>query len=52
MSLVLDRSGSMNNNGGAQVLPPDVINFLGYFDNNTDQVAMVGFSSIAYKSEQ
>ncbi len=47
MSLVLDRSGSMNLNGGAQALPPAVTNFLNYFDNNTDQVAEVSFSSIA-----
>jgi Flp pilus assembly protein TadG len=47
MSLVLDRSGSMNKNGGAQALPPAVDNFLSYFDNNADQVADVSFSSIA-----
>jgi len=47
MSLVLDKSGSMNLNGGAQALPPAVDNFLTYFDDNTDQVAMVSFSSIA-----
>jgi Flp pilus assembly protein TadG len=47
MSLVLDRSGSMNLNGGAQALPPAVDNFLTYFDNATDEVADVSFSSIA-----
>jgi len=47
MSLVLDRSGSMNLNGGAQALPPAVDNFLTYFDNNTDQIADVSFSSVA-----
>lgn len=47
MSLVLDKSGSMTMNGGEQALPPAVINFLTYFDNNTDQVAEVSFSSIA-----
>jgi Flp pilus assembly protein TadG len=47
MSLVLDRSGSMNLNGGAQALPPAVDNFLTYFDNTRDQVAMVSFSSIS-----
>lgn len=47
MSLVLDRSGSMNLNGGAQALPPAVENFLTYFDNNTDQIADVSFSSVA-----
>jgi Flp pilus assembly protein TadG len=47
MSLILDRSGSMNNNGGAQALPPAVTNFLTYFDNNNDQVADVSFASLA-----
>jgi Flp pilus assembly protein TadG len=47
MSLVLDKSGSMNLNGGAQALPPAVDNFLTYFDDTRDQVAMVSFSSIA-----
>ena len=47
MSLVLDKSGSMNLNGGAQALPPAVVNFLGYFDDTTDRVAMISFSSIA-----
>ena len=47
MSLVLDKSGSMNLNGGAQALPPAVDNFLTYFDNATDQVADVSFSSVA-----
>ena len=47
MSLVLDKSGSMNRNGGAQALPPAVDNFLTYFDNNADQVADVSFSSVA-----
>jgi hypothetical protein len=47
MSLILDRSGSMNYNGGAQALPPAVTNFLTYFDNATDQVADVSFASLA-----
>jgi len=45
MSLVLDRSNSMNKNGGAQALPTAVTNFLQFFDNTTDQVAEVSFSS-------
>ena len=45
MSLVLDRSGSMNLNGGAQALAPAVDSFLNSFDNSNDQVAMVSFSS-------
>lgn len=47
MSLVLDRSGSMNLNGGAQALSPAIDSFLGNFDDNNDRVAMVSFSSIA-----
>jgi hypothetical protein len=47
MSLVLDRSGSMNLNGGAQALPPAVQTFIDMFDDNIDHVAMVSFSSIA-----
>jgi Flp pilus assembly protein TadG len=47
MSLVLDKSGSMNLNGGAQVLPSAVVNFIGYFDDVSDKVAMVSFSSVS-----
>jgi Flp pilus assembly protein TadG len=47
MSLVLDRSGSMNGNGGAAALPPAVIAFINYFDNANDEVAMVSFASNA-----
>jgi Flp pilus assembly protein TadG len=47
MSLILDRSGSMTLNGGAQALPPAVTNFLTYFDNATDEVADVSFASLA-----
>jgi Flp pilus assembly protein TadG len=47
MSLVLDRSGSMNLNGGAQALPPAVESFLTYFDDATDEVAEVSFSTLA-----
>ena len=46
MSLVLDRSGSMNLNGGAQALPPAVQTFIDMFDDSLDHVAMVSFSSI------
>jgi Flp pilus assembly protein TadG len=45
LSLVLDRSGSMNNNGGAQALAPSVQEFLTYFLENTDQLSEVSFSS-------
>src|SRR5262249_11508565 len=44
MSLVLDKSGSMNKNGGASALPPAVVNFLSYFDDTSDQVSEVSFS--------
>src|SRR5579884_477286 len=47
MSLVLDRSGSMQNNGGASALPPAVGTFVNYFDNANDKVAMVSFASNA-----
>ncbi len=47
MSLVLDRSGSMQTNGGATALPPAVGTFVSYFDNSTDEVAMVSFASNA-----
>jgi len=47
MSLVLDRSGSMNLNGGAQALAPAVDSFLTYFDDATDEVADVSFSTLA-----
>jgi Flp pilus assembly protein TadG len=44
MSLILDRSGSMNNNGGAQALPPAVTDFIGYFDQGVDNVAEISFA--------
>ena len=47
MSLVLDRSGSMQTNGGASALPPAVGTFVNYFDNTNDKVAMVSFASNA-----
>jgi Flp pilus assembly protein TadG len=47
MSLVLDRSGSMQTNGGASALPPAVGTFVHYFDNTNDKVAMVSFASNA-----
>ena len=47
MSLVLDRSGSMNNNGGSTALPPAVTMFINYFDNAADEVAMVSYASNA-----
>jgi Flp pilus assembly protein TadG len=47
MSLVLDKSGSMNNNGGAQALPPAVTNFIALFDDQTDYASQISFSSVA-----
>jgi Flp pilus assembly protein TadG len=47
MALPSDVSGSMNNNGGAQALPPALLNFLGYFDNERDEVSFITFSSAA-----
>jgi len=46
MSLVLDKSGSMNFNGGASALPPAVTNFITYFDEGIDNVADISFSSV------
>ena len=47
MSLVLDRSGSMNGNGGAAALPNAVQAFVDYFNNAIDEVAEVSFASNA-----
>ncbi len=47
MSLVLDRSGSMNANGGAVVLPLAVSAFIDLFDDTTDRVSMSSFSYTA-----
>ncbi len=47
MTVVLDRSGSMKNNGGSTALPPAVITFVNDFDNSNDEVAMVSFASNA-----
>jgi len=46
MSLVLDRSGSMNYNGGATALPPAVTDFISYFDQGVDNIAEISFSSV------
>jgi Flp pilus assembly protein TadG len=47
LALVLDRSGSMTGNGGAQALPPAVTNFIAQFDDTTDYAAQISFSSAA-----
>ncbi len=45
MSLVLDRSGSMNLNGGAGALPGAVSDFIAKFDDTLDRVSMVSFAT-------
>lgn len=45
MSIVLDRSGSMNGNGGATALPPAVSSFIDHFDDTLDRAAMISFAS-------
>jgi Flp pilus assembly protein TadG len=49
LSLVLDRSESMQNNGGAAQLPSSVDNFVSYFIEGTDQLGEVSFSTLATK---
>jgi Flp pilus assembly protein TadG len=44
LSLVLDRTGSMNGNGGAAALPGSVEDFVGYFMEGTDQLGQVSFA--------
>lgn len=45
MTVVLDRSGSMSNNGGKAALQSAAPTFVNYFSNATDEVAMVSFAS-------
>jgi hypothetical protein len=47
MSLVLDRSGSMQSNGGSTALAPAVTAFIQNFDDTNDMAAMVSFASAA-----
>jgi len=47
MSIVLDRSGSMVSDGGQTALVSAVPTFVNFFDNTTDQVALLSFSSNA-----
>jgi Flp pilus assembly protein TadG len=47
MALVLDRSGSMQSNGGSTALPPAVTNFIAQFDDTTDYASQISFSSAA-----
>ena len=47
ISLVLDHSGSMKNNGGAQALPQAVDYFIDLFSENYDSASLVTFSQYA-----
>jgi Flp pilus assembly protein TadG len=47
MTLVLDRSGSMQDNQGWRELAPAVDNFVDNFDDSLDRVAMASFASHA-----
>lgn len=47
IALVLDRSGSLNSNGGATNLPGAVNNFLSQFDTASDYISISSFSDIA-----
>src|ERR1019366_5673517 len=47
MTVVLDRSGSMAGNGGQAALQSAAPTFVNYFNNLTDQVAMVSYASNA-----
>lgn len=46
MSLVLDQSYSMTQNGGSTALPPAVTHFVNQFDDSGDHVAVVSFATI------
>ncbi|MGD1017973.1 MAG: VWA domain-containing protein [Verrucomicrobiia bacterium] len=45
VTLVLDRSGSMVDDGGSTYLPPAVINFITVFQDNVDQAAVLTFAT-------
>jgi Flp pilus assembly protein TadG len=45
LSLVLDRSGSMGSNGGADALPGAVDTFINMFDDTNDRASMSSFAS-------
>jgi Flp pilus assembly protein TadG len=47
MSIILDRSGSMSADGGGAALQSAVPTFVSDFDNATDEVALISFSSNA-----
>jgi len=43
--LILDRSGSMKDNGGAKAMSGAVTNFISCFDDDRDEIAMVSFAT-------
>ena len=45
MAIILDRSNSMNGNGGKAALQAAVPTFVNDFDNSLDEVAMISFAS-------
>ncbi|MCG3150238.1 MAG: hypothetical protein PCFJNLEI_03719 [Verrucomicrobiae bacterium] len=45
LGLVLDRSGSMSDNGGWQGLPPGVDTFIDLFDDTIDRAALVTYAT-------
>jgi len=45
MTLVLDRTGSMLNDGGSTYLAGAVTDFIGYFNNTSDTVAVISFAN-------
>ena len=47
MTMVLDRSGSMGNNGGGAALKSAGPVFVGYFSDSSDEIAMTSFASNA-----
>ncbi len=47
MSIILDRSGSMANNGGWSSLPPAMDTFINLFDDSLDKLALITFASAA-----
>ena len=47
MTLILDRTGSMDTNAPGTSLPDAVTTFINYFDNTTDSVSLVSFANDA-----
>jgi Flp pilus assembly protein TadG len=47
LAIILDRSGSMQSNGGCSSLPGATDAFINLFDDNLDKAALVTFSTVA-----